>query len=666
MAVLGLLVAACQPSSPLVLERGEPVDFDPGSWTPIDAGGDPPDAGPAPEPIAPLRDIEALALGGGYSCALAADGRVWCWGEHYAPPPRNDFWLTRPPAEDTLAAPLETTGVRGLAAGQNVLCLLLDDGEVDCGDGRRVAGLDALQATAGITHACAVTRRGEVWCWDFGAEDRPARRIEGLGAVTQVAAGIEFTCAREDDGAVSCWSRETDRPLPPPAGLGPVAELSARGLTVCARHFDGTVSCWRPGAGQVAPVPGVSDAVALATGYTFACAVLADGRVSCWGDNDNGQLGRPGPRERGLPAALVEGLTEVRAIAAGWHHACVLTAEGGVRCWGSSIHGQTGHLATHRFEPTPIPGITGAVELRLGGSRACVRDVAGTVTCWGRFHNWPCGPLPWVVPGRHEGRLVHLEWGVVCILRPDGAVACWEDDGEERLIEGWTGVQSMAGTRGWLCARHDDGRVSCAQPRESLQTAVGARTVPGLGQLRSFAGGARALCGVRADETLVCAWPPSSGVDMTVSDLGLLGPVAGVAGADDALCVFRADDAMRCWESSIIGGTLPDPVAPPPGPRPLRSVTGAAGALCVVAADGSPWCRGSNLHGQLRDGTRSRGASDWVRAGGLERVRELHSDGGAVCALTDDGGVLCWGSNVSGLVAPEPDCHHTEPHEVRR
>ena len=89
-------------------------------------------------------------------------------------------------------------------------------------------------------------------------------------------------------------------------------------------------------------------------GYWFACALTSDHRAYCWGDNTHGQLGSlvtdtegkcfRGGRCSPIPAEVFGGRVW-REISAGEQHACGLTMEGEVYCWGSRAEGRLGRFA---------------------------------------------------------------------------------------------------------------------------------------------------------------------------------------------------------------------------------------------------------------------------------------------------------------------------------
>ena len=83
-------------------------------------------------------------------------------------------------------------------------------------------------------------------------------------------------------------------------------------------------------------------AVDMSVASEFQCALDSTGTVFCWGRNGFGQLGTGDNTDRGAPTALSGLGSGVLSVAAGWLHACAVTAAGGVKCWGSNYNGSLG------------------------------------------------------------------------------------------------------------------------------------------------------------------------------------------------------------------------------------------------------------------------------------------------------------------------------------
>src|SRR6266571_1166304 len=83
-------------------------------------------------------------------------------------------------------------------------------------------------------------------------------------------------------------------------------------------------------------------------GGLHTCGIRASGAAYCWGYNGNAQLGfgwlgsgSAVEMSSPTPVAVLGGLTFTH-VSVGLSHACALTADGTVYCWGSNLQGQLG------------------------------------------------------------------------------------------------------------------------------------------------------------------------------------------------------------------------------------------------------------------------------------------------------------------------------------
>ena len=186
--------------------------------------------GPDPVPSL-LGKPKALAAGDAHTCALDADGVIWCWG-------RGD--------EGQLG---DGTGVEHPIADA-----------VDARQRRHDGGRDRRRRGAHLR-----ARRREVLCWGRNAEGQLARRCRrrcrpdagerDLAGASRSRPAARHTCAIDGDATVSCWGANesgqlgngtTDSSNVPcrSTGLTNVDAIVAGGAHSCARRTDGTVWCW--------------------------------------------------------------------------------------------------------------------------------------------------------------------------------------------------------------------------------------------------------------------------------------------------------------------------------------------------------------------------------------------------------------------------------------
>ncbi len=252
------------------------------------------------------------------------------------------------------------------------------------------------QIDIGARHACALSTAGTVRCWgqnvdgQLGYNDRidvgdgaPGRSIRDMGdvpvggRVTQISLGYLTTCALLDTGGVRCW------------GPGDNSRLGYEHLNdVGAGDVGGSII-------DNGDLPLGGKAIKIATlGGTGGCALLETGAVRCWGlwhgHGNTTQL-----RGAAIVAAgdVPIGTGPIVAIAGGYSHACALTQQGTVRCWGIGGDGELGYgdgldVGTSGTDPTiaaagdvPIGGT--AVQISTGDMTTCAVLQGGTLRCWG-------------------------------------------------------------------------------------------------------------------------------------------------------------------------------------------------------------------------------------------------------------------------------------------
>jgi hypothetical protein len=141
-------------------------------------------------------------------------------------------------------------------------------------------------------------------------------------------------------------------------------------------------------------------------------------------------------------------------------------------------------------------------------------------------------------------------------------------------------------------------------------------------------------------------------------DLGM--SVTDAAGGTYHACAMQAGN-MWCWgsnqEGAIGDGTVGSgsACAGDCKPSPVKlSITNvaqiSAGAqhTCVRKNDNSMWCWGANFTGQLGDGTQMRNPSPSKVAAIATTAKTVLAANDISCAAKNDGTLSCWGTNVTG------------------
>lgn len=355
-------------------------------------------------------------------------------------------------------------------------------------------------------------------------------------AVRAIAAGAVDTCVLLESGQLECTGQNADfqivadetvarhttfTRLVDSFGEAPSFETVSIGASHLCGLAAGEVRCWGSGlfggtGGPTAatgpfpePLVALTGVREIAMGTEHSCARRATD-VVCWGSDRFGLLGDemeyptlPGTdpwRARPQPIELA---APTRDIDTGYYHACAVTLDGEVWCWGANDHGNLGVPDTgERCVTTVLPDAPAAcattpvratrvgttagipvVQVAVGLGHTCVRGHEGAVYCWGANHSGQIGDgtvigmdVDVVLGGLVLEGAIDLQAGRdhTCALLGDGRIACWGADYLGELGDGGGGPRTtpvyVAGIDDAVtiaigdshgCALHEDGGVSC-------------------------------------------------------------------------------------------------------------------------------------------------------------------------------------------------------------
>jgi alpha-tubulin suppressor-like RCC1 family protein len=651
VALLGACDDDADQNQRTALDAGIPADAGGAS----DAGATP-DGAPAPPDAARL---EAIAAGGGHTCAIGEDGRVYCWG-------------TMSGATGHAALFDEHTGWTALDSGGDHSCALRD-GQLWCWGANGLYGFPAAptqvgaandwtQVSAGLDATCGLRAEGTLWCWR--GTSLPAQ-VGAANDWTRVSSGGDHACGVRGAGTLWCWSLEgTGEATPEAIGADDDWTVIAAGTSHdCGVRANGTLWCWGTNArGQLGAPQAVAEASAprqvggdedwasVDVGDAYSCARKQDGALYCFGDSTFGQVGDGEQGAIFLPRRSGGAGSTWRSISAGTWHVCGVRSDGTGWCWGRNHAGTLGDgEAPSAATPRRLGDRSDWTQVASFDTHACARRSDGSLWCWGDNTDGALGTGDdhWAAAPRRVGDAD--DWSRVavgathtCGLRGVGTLWCWG---------GGTGAGAGAGSSvpvrvdtrdDWIdlaagqeltCARRADRSLWCWGSNLSGELGSGgeedARTTPtrvGAGtDWEEISVDAGRACGRRAG-TLYC-W--GAGFGATPVALDGSGTAFVEVNARDEVCAVGASGGLFCWSATDVkmrrvGAEADDD---------WRAVDGR----CGLRSGGSVWCGVGDPLPALPE--------PQAEASGFA---ELASSPQALCGVKDDGSLWCWGLGQFG------------------
>jgi alpha-tubulin suppressor-like RCC1 family protein len=333
-------------------------------------------------------------------------------------------------------------------------------------------------------------------------------------------------------------------------------------------------------------------ATQVSSGYDYSCALLSDQTVKCWGQtSDVILMGSPAGVSSQTPVQMFYA-GPVAKISAGQYHACEITSDGALWCWGNNTWGQASPTdsSSAAVYPIQIPGTY--ADVIAGYRTTCALSALDlSIKCWGEnvygqrgdgtFDSSfeVTGPDPMAI--NHVTKLALGVWHSCALI--SGEVYCWGEAEYGQLGQGSFSSANL--------------------PTPTL--------VPGLSGVSDIAAGALHTCAI-------------------------------------------ASGQVFCWgygSQGQLGSGLADSAAAPslvPGISDAVAVYAGNQSTCVRLGDQTIHCWGLNAGGQFGDGTydSTYGPSSQVLDGAS--LVGLALGFTHACALDNASDVLCWGSGSGG------------------
>lgn len=609
------------------------------------------------------RGLRAIDGGDAFTCALTEAGRVFCWGANDLHQSQAFTGRGRAAAREVTIPSSERptelsvgTWTACVRAGAEAWCwganfdgmLGVDTDELEAGPRQPLGVFGATHVACGGFHCCAAfddgTERG-MWCWGANThgqlgngsvaiesepELRPVR-VRSLpdGEVTGLALGRQFTCAVVD-GRLFCWGRNEDGQL----GQGDFDDLTEPT--------------------EVTALPGTP--LRIAAGRTHVCAITgapgADaGALYCWGTNGDYELGIGSRGDEPTPQRVesfggVMGVDDVRELALGVDHTCVVREEG-AWCWGDSARGQTASEDTELTRPSMLP-----VPVRTIGAGAwhTCGVSEGRIVCWGYDSAGQLGrnvqlyaPEPTRVEGVDDATRLLVAEAHVCVAR-----------GTDEHLE--------------CFGSNEAGQLGTGEQEPSSRPVPPVTPLPGVLAIDSYHQHTCVIATGSSGPGLYCFGRNSSGqlarsptftlpnperVDLGTAEL------LGVATGDTHTCALlgeMGDYGFRCWGSGAAGRhgdgasvgarDTPTDFTPLPGLGSEVSLFAGDGFTCGIRG-GEVHCWGMGTLGRLGNGRLSNSSSPVSTMIADADFGDAGHDSSCVRAGTR---LRCWGANDHGAI----------------
>ncbi len=346
------------------------------------------------EPTAPRPDgggetltLPSIHAGWESTCARMADDELLCWGVDLGTQDRDSLpkALSGNPGFEILSLAHGLFGLSGcgIDGSSRTYCwgLFLGIDLYQSYGAAPILILDSIPLTSVVSgpgHACGLASDGQAYCW--GSYFRGKRGQGGPFQPTgsdliadltpnRVAGGIAFVTLAAGDDHTCGIAAANDLVYCWGAG-----ELM--GGPSAPPGFDDEC-VWTPCVTTPTLVEGLPQVIDLTIGSGDTCVLSGNGGVRCWGANEI-------PRSVSLPQPA-------RHIVAGAYHRCALASDGSVYCWGSNSHGQLGSPGPDATTPRRVNTSLRFVSLSAGGRHTCGVTPEAGMYCWGANYHGQLG-----------------------------------------------------------------------------------------------------------------------------------------------------------------------------------------------------------------------------------------------------------------------------------
>ncbi len=614
-----------------------------------------------PVSVSGLTGVRSISAGNWFNLALRTDGTVRAWGYGGDGQLGNGTWSN----SSTPVQPTGLTQVVAASAGQRHSLALKSDGTVwawgdnvfgQLGDGgaigsvntpRQVPGFTGVVAiAAGRLHNLALKSDGTLWAWgenssgqlgDYTITTRKTPvQVRDISGVLALSGGFRSSLALRSDGTVWAWGRNdagqlgegtlVDRRAPVRvSGLTGAVAIATQDNHTLALQFQYTISGRVTHNGQGLAGAGVTDgartAIADAAGNyvlrgvpngSFSLSAVKPGYVLLPSGWANPVTVAFGDQVRDFVASVAVAITSpleaTARVGQPFRYTIAASGDAPITYNATASSGLPPGISFSGNTITGTPTQPGAHAITITATNSVGEDTK-TLALSIQEAGGPTNQAPIIAAGPTVGPNPVLLPGKALL----GVVAS-DPDGPAPLTYTWS-------------RESGPGEVTFA-PNASSTTS---------GTTASFSAAGAYLLRVRVSDGALDA---TGTVSVTVNPR----PAGGIAKAWGHNSSGQLGDGTTDGDPGFTGRSTPAPIVNLFEAVALRG----GGTHCLaLKPDGTVWAWGSNLSGQLGDGTTTNRTTR-VQVSGLTGIVDVACGGGHSLALRSDGTVWSWGSNSLG------------------
>ena len=324
-------------------------------------------------------------------------------------------------------------------------------------------------------------------------------------------------------------------------------------------------------------------------------------------------------------------------------------------CWGRNVDGQLGDgTTTDRRTPVAVQGMDSGVTAVAAGTFHTCAIKSGALYCWGYNGYGQLGDgtttnrlTPVAVQGMSSGVTDIAAGGHHTCAIKSGALFCWGYNGSGQLGDGTTidrnipvAVQYMSsGVTAITLSNHNTFSHRTCAIKNSALYCWGDNYTRALGYTTSQ------TCSRYYNYP--CSLLPGLVTNMSSN-------VTAVDAGADHTCAVR-NGALYCWGSNLVGqvgdgthnSTRPTPVAVLNMSNNVTSVSAGNSHTCAIRSS-ALYCWGSNLAGEIGDGTTTLRTVPAAVQNMGNNVTATSAGAHYTCAIKSAEEVYCWGDNFFG------------------